>query len=194
VGGPGELGYAAQLGPLYRHFGMAPTLFLPRAGFRLIDLKTRRALEALGLTPAEAGQPAEVLLERQQLAGPGGPPSAEELERALLEPVRAALEQAAGVATRLDPQLERAVQRTRGTVERAVARFAGRYRRARLERSGVALQRIQRVQCALFPGGAPQERRFAWPSYAATFGMRALHDSVLAAIDPFQPGTRDLLP
>ncbi len=194
VGGPGELGYAAQLGPLYRHFGMAPTLFLPRAGFRLIDVKTRRALEGLGLTAAEAGQPAEVLLERHQLGGASSHPTAEALEAALLEATRGAMEQAAANALALDPELERAVRRTRETLQRAIGRFAGRYRKARLQRSSVILSRLQRVQTSLFPGGAPQERRFGWPTFGAAFGVRALHDQVLAAIQPFQPGTRDLLP
>ncbi|MDQ3266193.1 MAG: bacillithiol biosynthesis BshC [Myxococcota bacterium] len=194
VGGPGELGYAAQLGPLYGHFGMAPTLFLPRAGFRLIDVKTRRALEGLGITAAEAGQPAEVLLERHQLGGASAHPTADALEAALGEATRGAMEQAATTALALDPELERAVRRTRETLQRAIGRFAGRYRQARLLQSSVTLARLQRVQTALFPGGAPQERRFGWPTFGAAFGVRALHDQVLAAIQPFQPGTRDLLP
>src|SRR5439155_1167303 len=49
VGGPSEVAYFAQLGPLYRAFDRTPPLVVPRARFRITDGRTRRLLDRLGL-------------------------------------------------------------------------------------------------------------------------------------------------
>ena len=51
---------------------------------------------------------------------------------------------------------------------------------------------LQRASAALFPDGAPQERVFAFPSFAADAGPRAFVAGILAAIRPFDPIVQDL--
>ncbi|MDB4980859.1 MAG: hypothetical protein JWM82_1611, partial [Myxococcales bacterium] len=64
VGGPAELSYFAQLGPLYDHFGLPQPLVIPRARFAFVDAPTRRRLHQLGLTPNAAVRPRAELLPR----------------------------------------------------------------------------------------------------------------------------------
>ncbi len=52
VGGPAEVSYFAQLGPLYARFGLAPPLVVPRARFLCVDARSRRLLGQLGLSSA----------------------------------------------------------------------------------------------------------------------------------------------
>ena len=63
VGGPGEINYFAQLGPLYELFGVAQPLVLPRARFRCLEDNTRSWLAKLGLSPAEAEVPRAELVK-----------------------------------------------------------------------------------------------------------------------------------
>src|SRR5262249_46503097 len=53
VGGPGEIGYFAQVAPLYERFGLLPPIVVPRARFRVLEHATRALLGKLGLAAAD---------------------------------------------------------------------------------------------------------------------------------------------
>ncbi len=192
VGGPGELAYTAQLGPLYEALGVPPPMFVPRASFRLIDPLTRRALNALGLQPADATKSEVQLVE--QLGGGHGLPPAEQVEAELLKGALGSLAAIAETAAPLGEALVDAHEKTRATLTRAIGRYVARYRRARLERDEVLRRRIRRVRQNLQPDGDPQERRYAFPTYAAVFGLSTLKAAILRSVRPFEPGLRDLEP
>jgi bacillithiol biosynthesis cysteine-adding enzyme BshC len=187
VGGPAELGYLAQTAPLYRLFKVRPSLAAPRARFRLIDARSAARLAALGLSPAEVEVPRDQLLSR--LGSQRAPPS--ELARRFLGDLPALLTDSAAK----HPGLARAARRTQLTVERAAARFAERHARLLAAQDATLLDRVDRLQATLFPGGAPQERVHSLPFYAARHGLGALKAAVLAAAQPgsgFSPATQDL--
>jgi bacillithiol biosynthesis cysteine-adding enzyme BshC len=180
IGGPAEVEYFAELAPLYAHFGIDAPLVVPRARFRLIPPPVRRLLDALSLQPADAEQSRDRLLARVLPPAPDGPSSAwlAELEE------------------RLDGMnvhsVIRAVDRTRATVRRALARLEGRWRRALEERERVTVERVDKLQTWLFPGGAPQERVHSFVWFAASAGPRALVDALVAAAAPLDPTIKDL--
>src|SRR5204862_346704 len=74
VGGPAELSYFAQLGPVYDHFGLAPPLVMPRARVRVVDARARRLLEELSLSPADLALPDAELAARLPGTRPPGAP------------------------------------------------------------------------------------------------------------------------
>jgi bacillithiol biosynthesis cysteine-adding enzyme BshC len=200
VGGPAEVSYFAQTGPLYEHFRLAMPLIVPRGRFRCLDVHTRRRLTELGLVADDLARPqAELVARLPHTASPGHPPAADLAARVSAE-IAPAVAQIAAAATALDPQdrnLARAAERTRAHVARALARLTGRYARKLAEREGVALGRLGRVQNALAPGGVPQERAYAWPSLAGRLGPAALKALVferLAAVGPFTTALQDLAP
>ncbi len=186
VGGPAELGYLAQTAPLYRLFGVRPSLVAPRARFRLIDARSGARLKSLGLAPADVEVPREQLLSR--LGSQREP--AGDLARRWLGDLPALLAESAGK----HPALARAARRTQLTIERAAARFAERHARLLAAQDGTLVERVDRLQAALFPGGAPQERVHSLPSYAARHGLDALKAVVLAAVEPGRAGVQDLFP
>jgi bacillithiol biosynthesis cysteine-adding enzyme BshC len=198
VGGPAEVSYFAQIGPLYEHFDLAMPLIVPRARFRCIDPHTRRRLSGLGIGPDDVTRMQTEVV--RLLPGTPTTSSAAELIARVAADVVPAVEQIAATIAALDPNdrnLARAAERTRAHVARALARLTGRYARKLAEREGVALGRLARVQNALAPGGVPQERAYAWPSLAGRLGPAALKTLVferLAAVGPFMTALQDLEP
>ncbi len=200
VGGPAEVSYFAQLGPLYDHFRLAMPIVVPRARFRCLDVHTRRRLGELGLGADDVTLPRSELLARLPAAPSPTTPTAAALAARVAAHVAPVVDDLAATVSALDPRdrnLERAAARTRAHVARALARLTERYARKLAERDGVALRRLARVQDALAPGGVPQERAYAWPSLAGRHGPAALKAMVLerlAAAGPFTTALQDLRP
>jgi bacillithiol biosynthesis cysteine-adding enzyme BshC len=200
VGGPAEVSYFAQTGPLYDHFRVAMPLIVPRARFRCVDLHTRRRLAELRLGADDVARPQAELVARLPSAASQQFPTAAALSARVAAEIAPVVDQIAAAATALDPKdrnLGRAAERTRAHVARALGRLTGRYARKLAERDGVALGRLVRVQNALAPGGVPQERAYAWPSLAGRLGPAALKELVferLTAVGPFTTALQDLEP
>ena len=187
VGGPGELAYFAQLGPLYEAFDLAPPLVIRRASIRIVDDRSRKQLDRLGLTAADCMGRGEAEL----LARVRGPETAAAGSR-LLEPFVAAHDQLAATLGSANPAITRALARTRASVERSVARFAAKLERITAYEDAELVDSVRRLRAWLAPDGQPQERTLGLPCFAARGGDRALVERVLAAIDPFDPTLQEL--
>jgi bacillithiol synthase len=187
VGGPAELGYLAQVAPLYPLLGVRPALAAPRARFRLIDARTDALLRALLLSPAEVEATRDELIGRLGRRGREAP---DDLARRLLD----GLPDALAASAKKHPSLARAARRTQVSLEKAVTRFAARHARALAEEDRTLVERVDRLQGALFPGGIPQERVHSLPFYAAHFGLARLKAAVLGAIRPGDASVEDLRP
>ena len=86
VGGPAEVSYFAQTGPLYEHFRLAMPLVVPRGRFRFLDRHTRRRLAELGLGADDVARPqAELLARLPSTASPGVPRAADLAARVAAE-------------------------------------------------------------------------------------------------------------
>ena len=192
VGGPTEVAYFAQLGPLYRAFGLALPLAVPRARFRIVDARTRKLLDRLGLTARDAELSEAALLARLRSPGieRGG---AAEIDARLRAPFVAAHGELAAVLADAGPEVSRALARTRGSVERAIGKLAAKVERTRLYADAERVAAVRRLRAMLAPDGAPQERVLGLAGLAARLGDRAVIERVLAAIDPFDPTLKELV-
>jgi uncharacterized protein YllA (UPF0747 family) len=189
VGGPAEIGYLAQVAPLYALFGARPSIAAPRARFRLLDSRSAALLRSLSLTPAEVEVPRDQLLSRLGARMASGD-SAGEIASGLLGELPARI--AALAAGR--PALARAAVRTQASVARAVTRFATRHARQIAEQDRTLGERADRLQQLLFPDGKPQERVHSLPFHAARHGLAQLKAAVIAAIAPGSGAVQDLSP
>ncbi|MBZ4418428.1 bacillithiol biosynthesis cysteine-adding enzyme BshC [Myxococcus sp. RHSTA-1-4] len=195
VGGPGEVAYFAQLAPLYAHAGLPMPLVVPRARFRVLDDRARRWLGKLGLRPDEVNTPRDELLTRLAARDASQPlETPEALEARLFGAFASELDRLGDSLLALDPALQDALQRTRGTVRVAVSRLAGRYGRALTRRDGVTAERVDRLRTWLTPEDAPQERVLGLPYFACRIGTRAFTRQVLDACVPFSGALQDLTP
>jgi bacillithiol biosynthesis cysteine-adding enzyme BshC len=170
VGGPGEINYFAELGPLYQHFGVVPPLLVPRARFRCVDARTRRLLEQSGLVAADLAQPSPEVRARLHPAGPAGSPDPQELRDRVARQILPAVEEIASAISATGEPLRRPAQRTRDSVAYALERLIGRYARGLVERDETTLRRIEKLEMVLNPGGVAQERFYGWPWLASRLG------------------------
>src|SRR5262249_50373186 len=92
----------------------------------------------------------------------------------------------------LGPGVQRAVEKTRGTVAAALHRLSGKINAARAHADYEAVGAWQHVQRWLFPNDQPQERVYGLATCAARFGERAFLERVLAMADPDATAVRDL--
>ena len=191
VGGPAECSYFGQTAALYELFELPVPLVAPRARFRLVDGRTRARLDKLGVAPAAVEQPMEALLAAVGALRPA-PVAPAELRAAILDAPLEALASLPGRIGIADRQLARAFVRTRATLERAVERLTARYARTLALRDEECATALQRARAVLFPDGEPQERVFAFPSFAADAGARAFVAGILAAVRPFDAAVQDL--
>lgn len=196
VGGPGEINYFAQLGPLYEHFGVAPALVVPRARFRCLDARSRRLAEQVGIPFDQPGLTfaASEIEAHVPVTAPEGAPDPRSL-RAFAEELNLPVDDLARAVEGIDPQLKRAAQRTRETVARALKRLVDRYERTLRDRDKVTVDRVTRLQQALLPDGVPQERYYSWPSLAGRIGPHAFKRLVFDNLEregPFLTHLRDL--
>jgi bacillithiol biosynthesis cysteine-adding enzyme BshC len=192
VGGPGEVAYFAQLAPLYAAYRLPMPLLVPRARLRILEEKTLRLLARLQLEPGDATRPEDELLAIHRPSAPAALDLAE-LKRALLAPFDAALRDVRGRIEGAGPGLTTAIEKTRATVEKAVARLSHKYETALLHQDQGLVDDVRRVKQLLFPQDVPQERFYGLAYFAARYGERAFVERVLAAIDPFDPRPRDLM-
>lgn len=192
VGGPGEIAYFAQLAPLYELFNLPMPLIVPRARFRILESRTRRILERRRLTPDDAARPEDELLAACR--GEAVSTDADALARRLLVPFEEALEKFTPELTQLDGGLPRAAEKARTHVKRSVLRLARKYERARLHADAALVADVKALKLLLQPDGAPQERIYGLPWFAARYGDRELVERVLREVDPLDPALKELSP
>jgi len=194
IGGPGELNYLAQSAALYPEHvphGRPMPLVMVRSRFRLVDARSRRLLDQLGLSPGDTARPRDELLAAIAQP-PAGAPEPETLLRGLTEPLREGLASLDAMAENLGGNFPKQLGKTRDHVLAQLEGLVERYKRTLARRDEVAVGRLNRLLAMLAPGGAPQERVYGWPWFAAMVGPETLRDLILAACVPFDPTLRDL--
>lgn len=185
VGGPAEVAYYAQLPPLYAALGMPEPFVVPRARVRLIEPRTRRLLERLQLTAADAARSeAELLAQLSTQTSPGAPELEAQLKRGFEQALTHALEP---LPETLRNPLARHADRTRQRLQISAAKLAHAYGELRLRADETRVAQVRRLQQRLHPLGAPQERVLGLPYFGARYGDRALVARVLSAVVPDQP-------
>jgi bacillithiol biosynthesis cysteine-adding enzyme BshC len=186
IGGPAEIGYLAQIQPLYGLLGIEPSAAVLRAGFTwmepwLLELLGQRHLSIADLRDSdqawrrlvgEQGE-AEALEAAEQLRAQLWPVSPQDWQR-LTAPL-----------TALDPSLERSAQRAQLQIAEILDKLTAKYSRATAARHLGDQAKLQRAQVLCWPAGQPQERFYSWPWFAARFGVERLSAAALAQPDAF---------
>ena len=174
VGGPNELAYMAQLGPVYELHGVAPSIAIPRKSALVLDRRTRDGLRCIGIdvtaireiapavTGAELASRATSLLDahlRTALLPHDSELADLEADARVLESdlqQRIASLRSRGAAQH--PHLQRGIDKTERTLRLGVERFRRRLVRQLAQRDTPAWQTYSRARNMLTPFGQPQER------------------------------------
>jgi bacillithiol biosynthesis cysteine-adding enzyme BshC len=156
VAGPGELGYWAQLKPLFRHFGKEMPVVYPRARCILTGRKLKQLMETFQFRLSELAGSPEELTERalyqvvrvaaqevvQRRRG-----SIEEVLRPLAEELQPVRQSAAAMARKLLDRVHAELDR----IERTIVKSDE-------ERIEATRKQVGRLCTSVFPFRKPQER------------------------------------
>lgn len=189
VAGPSELAYQAQLGGVYREFGVEPPLLYPRVSATIVDSGAARFLEKSGVAFETLQAQDEGALNRllESLLPPALEQTFEETERAVAE--GAARLKAAVVS--VDPTLSGAVETTADRIRETLKTLHGKIIQASKRKDETLRRQFHRTRALVFPGGQPQERTLCTAFFLARFGP-TLTDRLLEDL-PLQTNKHYLL-
>jgi len=191
VGGPAEVAYFAQAEVLYsRLLGRMPAV-LPRAGFTLVDGRTRRLMERYGLTLADFVRGEEALVET--LAARLAPASLENAFEQTAAGVANLLDALRAELGNFDPSLVPALDLSRAKILYQVSKIRRKAQRSALRRQSEAEQQARHAFRLVSPERRLQERYYSFLPFLARYGVRIIED-LLAAIDPVHPGHEVVAP
>lgn len=180
--GPSEFNYWAQLQPLYEFFEVLQPLVIPRASFILVEEKYKKLLAKSGCSIEDVLKPAEELIKSRF--------QSTELDSSILfsfiesrwtEDIRSLKDP----FSRVDHNLIGPLTQTEDGIKASISRLKARYERSLLEKESSSVKQIKRIQSALLPTGAPQERILSAASYLLKHG-KSLLEQVMGSIDPFE--------
>jgi uncharacterized protein YllA (UPF0747 family) len=184
VVGPGELAYLSVVGPLYKILGVPAPLFVPRASLTLVEPSLAKLLTRFGWDLPDLDRDPGELAELAAVQDPGGDEggltaASERLARELAELAKGLQES--------DPQMVRAVERTRNKVHEELNKLQTKLRNQRANKQGTGMRQIRRLCSSLRPRGRLQERVLTPLPFLAAHG-EALAEHLVEAADPFSVG------
>ena len=184
VGGPSELAYFAQAAPVYERIfgrmGRMPVL-VPRASFTLLEPAIHRLLQKYGLTLQDVCSGRQPL--REKMAAKFLPPDLVAVFQKAAAGLTESLDALQASLAKLDPTLAdaaansgRKMQYQLSTLERKAAQSA-QNRTDQVERDAL------RLENALYPQKALQERVYSGINYLARYGPSLLEE-IYSQISP----------
>jgi bacillithiol synthase len=181
VGGPGEIAYLAQLGPLYERLGVPRPVAVPRERVMLIPRAVAHVLRKYHLDPdAFARGPDPVLRKvvEQQL-----PEDLEETFARIAVQLQNEMARLTEAATALDSTLQAAFESGEGRMLWELNRLEKKAVTARGRQMDLAQKQINKAAVWLRPDGVPQDRLLSPLPFMARQGMGMLVDRLLEAAD-----------
>ncbi|MCB9639170.1 MAG: bacillithiol biosynthesis cysteine-adding enzyme BshC [Myxococcales bacterium] len=192
VGGPGEIAYFAQLAPLYQLFDVAMPMILPRGRFVWVESSQQKLLDQLGLTLEDLQAPETSLLARLAEKQDAHPLDRDALRAKLWEPLQQSIEQLQESIQQLEPGLVKPLLKLGQQFEDGLEKLVTKIQRVQLSQDEQTQQRLQSAKQRLFPQGAPQERVYGFPYFAARVGLQSLKHTLLSNYHPYQHTTQVL--
>lgn len=165
VGSTGNLVPLARLTPARLRLGLAPPVFIPRAGLTVVDPELAGALARTGLA-------AETLLRAGEAPEPAPQEEAEVIGRlrAVARDTAEGLLALREELAALDPGLAARLRRVASETRHGIERLAVRAQRADRNARGKQRRHLLRVRNALLPDHCPQERVLGPLPWLARFG------------------------
>jgi bacillithiol biosynthesis cysteine-adding enzyme BshC len=160
--GPSELAYHAQSTPLFAIFDLEVPILLPRPHLIPRGARERRAQEALAIPDPE-------IFRAREASKSDAPPVAMRL-RDLGARLAAELEMARPEIDAIDPTLTPAVAGTAEKIAHQIDRLREKVERAAERRDLDKNRRLETIERALTPGGAPADRVYTPLTYLLRFG------------------------
>jgi bacillithiol biosynthesis cysteine-adding enzyme BshC len=169
VAGPSELAYQAQLGGVYRAFGVERPLLLPRASATLLDAAALRFLERHHLSLEDLHQEHETALAH--IVVRSLPTGVEQALRGTQDAVSERGRTLKDAVNLLDPTLAGAVDTTLDRMRNTLQSLHGKIVQAAKRNDETLRRQFTRTHALVYPGGAPQERVLGVPFFLNRYGF-----------------------
>ncbi len=174
VGGPGEMEYLPESGPLFSSLRVTPQAHVPRWSGLIIETRIDKVLTKHGLTPADFnGQPGAL---ESRIAKADLPPDLVAALKELRDDVESRFARISGEVQQLDPTLERTVQSARNAALAGTNEIEKKLVASLKRSQGTLVSQLTRARAALAPLGKPQERVLTIASFLSRFGASVLDD------------------
>ena len=168
VAGPSELAYQAELGPVYRHFGVPQPLVAARATATLLDSAAARFLEKHAL-PLEALQPDnETALNR--LLEASIPKEVEDARLGAAQAIEGGMARLIDALPSIDATLAGAARSSLGRMQHDLRVLQEKILQAAKRRDETLRRQFARTRALAFPDGHPQERVIGFVSFLNRYG------------------------
>lgn len=172
VAGPGELSYYAQVGCLFREYGIDMPVIFPRFGITLVESKVRKVLDRFGLRPEALKPPVHEVAARVLRK------EVPEEARAALGELRRSIQDGyarlVAETREIDPTLKGPLERARNSSQIELNEVDKKIVQHLKQRNTVAMAQLDKAHRNLFPGGDPQERVLNVMQYLARYGPELL--------------------
>ena len=159
-------------------------LFVPRASLTLVEPSLAKLLKRFGWDLPDLDRGVQELAE--SIATDDSPGDDGDLDH-LSEHLAKELGELAATLKKSDPQIVRAVERTRAKIQEELKKLQLKLRNQRNNRRGTGARQIRRLCSSLRPKGRLQERVLTPLPFLAAHG-EALADHLVEAADPFTTG------
>lgn len=170
VGGPGEIGYFAQMKSLYEVFGMEMPIIVPRFSMTLIESSVERILEKLPFKIAEYNNRIEDLeknfvkrteeVDIEKLFGIWKN-QMEELTKSKKDEIH-----------EVDPSLAGSVGKAKAVYFSELDKLKGKVYKSVKQQEKIQLDRIAKIKNNLFPNNNLQEREIAFIYFMNKYGPK----------------------
>jgi bacillithiol biosynthesis cysteine-adding enzyme BshC len=168
VAGPSELAYHAELGGVYRAFGIPEPLVMPRVSATLLDSAAVRFLERHHLSVEDLHQPEETALTH--LVERAVPADVEEALAAMQEAMAERGSALKDAIVKLDTTLTGAVDTTLDRMRDTLQSLHGKMIQAAKRNDETLRRQFKRTYALVHPGGAPQERTLGMVFFLNRYG------------------------
>lgn len=184
VAGPAEIAYYAQLGEVYKLFGIPRPVIYPRASFTLMEGRVGGLLEKFGLGIED------VFVEEGHLVGrvmkgqmPG---ELDELFKVGGQQIRETFQALSEKVIAFEPTLQGYLDSSAGKVEHQLKAVRRKLFQARRAREALLREQVSKVSRHLFPAGQLQERVLNITPFLARHGPRIIADLEPASCEPWE--------
>jgi bacillithiol synthase len=176
IGGPAEIAYFAQIGPIAGVLGASWPAIIPRWSTTIMEPQIEEILEMLHLSPEDLREPhdAEARLARARL--PKKVLDELDATRAAIEERLTALSQV--VARERAPIGSAVAEGLRANLFRRVDRFERRLIAAAKRENSEVMHQVATARGSLYPLGKPQERTLNFIAFLARYGP-ALRETMM---------------
>lgn len=185
VGGPGEIGYFALLGEIFKHFGQTMPIIFPRPNLTLVEPLVAKLMAKYQVPAAEIpGGVAEFITRYLQQADQVGfKTKFNDFRKTLAEHQRRLVKEIAGI----DPRLKGIGQDNLRRLMRLVNSLEEKVNKRHRKNNEVAVRQLTKVNHMVHPLDQWQERVYNIFPYLMKYGPEILKD-IYQAINPAHHG------